>query len=214
VWNAQQRNGCTAMRSGNAGNAGFITVVSGLPRSGTSMMMRMLEAGGLSVLTDNTRRPDEDNPYGYYEFEPVKRLRECNSWLADARGKAVKIVYILLYELPMGHSYKVIFMRRPLGEILASQDAMLRRRGGMTEEEDGGLLAALFDEHQQQLERWLSSRSNIATCYMNYPMILENPRSAAEQVTCFLGLRLNTARMTTVVDARLYRQRQSKAGCG
>jgi len=106
-----------------------ITVVSGLPRSGTSMMMQMLGAGGLAVLTDGKRGADADNPRGYYEYEAVKSLGQDASWLASAGGKAVKIVSALLIHLPDGFDYRVIFMRRPIAEVLASQRAMLDRLG-------------------------------------------------------------------------------------
>src|SRR5262245_35974300 len=101
--------------------AEFLTIVSGLPRSGTSMMMRMLETGGLPVLTDDVRTPDDDNPNGYYEFEAVKQTKQDDSWLQSSEGKAVKMVYRLLYDLPKDRSYKVLFMRRKMEEVLASQ---------------------------------------------------------------------------------------------
>ncbi len=109
----------------------FITVVSGLPRSGTSLMMQMLVAGGLPALTDAVRSPDESNPRGYFEFEPVKRLRTDASWLEQARGRAVKIIHLLLRELPTDgrFQYRVLFLRRPLEEVIASQSAMLARAG-------------------------------------------------------------------------------------
>src|SRR6516162_10352886 len=107
----------------------IITIVSGLPRSGTSMMMRMLEAGGMPILSDNIRRADADNPNGYYEFEPVKHLSQDSSWLRDAYGKAVKMVYRLLYELPLEHKYKVLMINRRIEEVVASQDAMLQHMG-------------------------------------------------------------------------------------
>lgn len=106
-----------------------VTIVTGLPRSGTSMMMRMLEAGGLPVLVDGRRGADIDNPNGYYEFEPVKETRTDASWVEGARGRAVKMVYRLLYDVPAEFRYRVLFMRRDLGEILASQRKMLTRHG-------------------------------------------------------------------------------------
>ena len=105
----------------------MIVVVSGLPRSGTSLMMQMLEAGGLPILMDDRRPADADNPRGYYEFQPVKTLDKDNSWMAQAEGKAVKVVSLLLYHLPPGHDYKVLFMERTIAEVLASQTAMLKR---------------------------------------------------------------------------------------
>ena len=102
-----------------------IAIVSGLPRSGTSMLMKMLEAGGLKPLTDRVRAADEDNPKGYYEFERVKRLEKDKEWLPEARGRAVKIISMLLKHLPPGFSYKILFMLRSMDEVLASQTQML-----------------------------------------------------------------------------------------
>ena len=107
-----------------------IVIVSGLPRSGTSMMMKMLEAGGIPLLTDSIRQADEDNPKGYYEFERAKKLPDGDTaWLKEARGKAVKIIAALLMELPQGYTYQVLFMHRNIQEVLASQSKMLARRG-------------------------------------------------------------------------------------
>ena len=97
-----------------------ITIVSGLPRSGTSLMMQMLEAGGMPVLTDGIRDADEDNPRGYYELEAVKRTKDDPAWLHGAPGKVVKMIYLLLYDLPTTYNYRIIFMRRPLSEVVAS----------------------------------------------------------------------------------------------
>jgi hypothetical protein len=109
-----------------------IVVVSGLPRSGTSMMMKMLEAGGIPVLTDYEREADEDNPKGYFEFERVKNLKDGDdAWLPQAKGKVVKVIAALLTDLPSSYEYEVIFMRRAMPEILASQRQMLIRRGEM-----------------------------------------------------------------------------------
>src|SRR5947208_15012411 len=108
-----------------------ITIVTGLPRSGTSVMMQMLSAGGLPPLTDGLRQPDEDNPRGYFEFEPVKQIRRDTAWLQLAVGKAVKMVHLLLPELPLdqNHRYRVIMMRRDLSDVLASQNKMLMIKG-------------------------------------------------------------------------------------
>src|ERR671934_2987374 len=108
----------------------MIVIVSGLPRSGTSLMMQMLHAGGMPLLIDEQRPPDTDNPNGYWEYEPVKRLQQDNSWMHKAEGKAVKVVSALLQYLPPQHIYKIIFMQRPMQEVLASQAVMLERRGG------------------------------------------------------------------------------------
>jgi hypothetical protein len=119
----------------------FITIVSGLPRSGTSMMMQMLAAGGMPALADNLRQADEDNPRGYYEFERVKEVATDSSWLDEAEGKAVKMVYRLLYDLPADRSYRVIFMIRSLDEVIASQQVMLERSGTASDALDDAQLA-------------------------------------------------------------------------
>ena len=125
----------------------IITIVSGLPRSGTSMMMKMLEAGGMQVLTDHIRTADEDNPKGYYEFERVKQIEHDQAWLPDAQGKVVKMISALLKHLPSSYTYKVIFMRRNIDEILASQKQMLIRRGEPTDVVSDEKLTELFDRH-------------------------------------------------------------------
>src|SRR5262245_34520180 len=106
----------------------MIVVVSGLPRSGTSLMMQMLQAGGMPLLTDDLRPADTNNPKGYWEYEPVKRLQQDNTWMHKAEGKAVKVISVLLQYLPPQHTYKIIFMQRPMQEVLASQTVMLERR--------------------------------------------------------------------------------------
>jgi len=128
----------------------FVTIVSGLPRSGTSMMMRMLDKGGLPVLADSIRVADEDNPRGYYEFEPVKKTAEDASWLEDAEGRVVKMVYRLLYDLPSNRRYRVIFMRRHMDEILASQKKMLVRKGMADNVPPDEEIAALFNSQLTQ----------------------------------------------------------------
>src|SRR5690242_7893637 len=146
----------------------FITIVSGLPRSGTSMMMRMLEAGGMPILTDNLRQADVDNPNGYYEFEPVKQLSKDNAWLDSAYGKAVKMVYLLLYDLPRNHQYRVVFMRRKIAEVIASQEAMLRRQGKKSEALDGAQLARLFHGHLKKLDEWIQNQENFSVLSVSY----------------------------------------------
>ena len=126
--------------------AQFITVVSGLPRSGTSMMMKMLEAGGILPIIDNIRTADEDNPKGYYEFERVKAIDKGDTeWVADAQGKSVKVISALLKHLPSDHQYRVIFIRRHMDEILASQRKMLLRRGEDPDKMDDAEMALLFE---------------------------------------------------------------------
>jgi Sulfotransferase domain len=185
----------------------FITIVSGLPRSGTSMMMRMLEAGGMPILTDNARQADIDNPNGYYEFEPVKQLSKDTSWLDNAYGKAVKMVYLLLYDLPRNHEYRVIFMRRKIAEVIASQEAMLRRQGKKSEGSDDTQLARLFHSHLQKLDAWIQNQENFSVLYVSYNEILNSPERIVMDIDRFLGHRLDTQAMAKVLDPSLYRQR-------
>lgn len=187
-----------------------ITVVSGLPRSGTSMMMQMLEAGGVPILTDRVRAADEDNLKGYYEFERVKALPQDTAWLEEARGKAVKIVSELLRRLPADHAYRIIFMRRDLREVLASQGQMLIRRGVAS---PGGVgddrMAEVFRKHLREVEAWVAGQPQAAVFYADYNEILREPGRWAEEIGRFLGGGLDVKRMAGVVDAMLYRQRRS-----
>lgn len=184
----------------------FITVVSGLPRSGTSMMMRMLEQGGLPLLTDGFRQADPDNPLGYYEFEAVKRLDRDTSWLPDAYNKAVKIIYVFLYRLPPTHRYKVLFMRRALDEVVASQKVMLRRRQENDRMTDQQLIDS-FSDQLQKLDLWVRRQDNFAIHYLEYSDVVADPATAALDVTRFLGLDLDVESMTNSVDPSLHRNR-------
>jgi len=185
-----------------------ITIVSGLPRSGTSMLMKMLEAGGMEVLTDNIRTADEDNPKGYYEFERVKQIEHDQSWLEDARGKAVKMISALLKHLPQGYTYKVIFMRRRIEEILDSQRQMLIRRGQPTDAASDEKMAELFRQHLQRVAAWIDKQPNVEALYVNYSEILESSTKQAKRINQFLGHTLNVENMADVVDQTLYRQRR------
>ncbi|RME45950.1 MAG: sulfotransferase family protein [Caldilineae bacterium] len=186
-----------------------ITIVSGLPRSGTSMMMKMLEAGGIPPLTDKIRTPDEDNPKGYYEFERVKKLDKGDTaWLPEARGKAVKVISALLKHLPDGYTYRVLFMRRKLEEVLASQKQMLIRRGEPTDRVSDEELAAMFRKHLHHIEAWARERPNVHWLDVNYNDLLANPRPEIARINRFLGGGLDEQKMAGVVDPTLYRQRR------
>lgn len=189
-------------------NQEVITVVTGLPRSGTSMMMKMLEAGGMTVLIDHIRTADEDNPKGYYEFERVKQIKEDKAWLPEAKGKVVKMVAALLKHLPPDYAYKVVFLRRTIEEVLASQHKMLIRRGEPADSTADERMAELFRKHIEQIEAWLAEQPNIETIYVEYGHILESPVEQAQAVNRFLGGTLDTHKMADVVDPSLYRQRR------
>lgn len=185
-----------------------IIVVSGLPRSGTSMMMRMLEAAGIQPLTDHIRTADSDNLKGYYEFERVKKLKEGDvAWLSDAQGKAVKIIAALLIELPSNYEYHVLFMRRKMEEILASQNKMLENRGENSTVEDDKM-AELFRKHLEQVEKWMTEQSNLRYIDIDYNKMLENPKPQLEEINKFLGSNLNIEKMMEIVDPSLYHQRK------
>ena len=183
-------------------------VVSGLPRSGTSMMMRMLEAGGLPILTDHVRRADEDNPNGYYEFERVKQIKHDRDWLPEARGKAVKMVSALLSELPAGYRYRVIFMRRKMEEILASQRQMLIRQGKPSDAAADARMAAMFERHLQQIQAWINQHPHIEVVYVNYNRLLVEPLEQVNAVNASCGHTLDTMKMLQVLNPGLYRQRR------
>ncbi len=185
-----------------------IYIVSGLPRSGTSMMMKMLEAGGIKPFVDNIRVPDEDNPKGYYELERVKQLAKDSSWMHEAKGSVVKVISMLLYDLPSMYKYKVIFMQRNMDEILASQATMLERRGKKNNDIPDEELAKKFDLHLKDVKAWMKGQPNIEVIYMNYNELLEDPRESVNQINFFMNQLLDDAKMPQIIDTSLYRQRQ------
>lgn len=193
----------------STGFSEFITVVSGLPRSGTSMMMKMLEAGGIPPVTDELRTPDEDNPKGYYEFERVKQMDKGDvAWVPGAKGKVVKVISALLRYLPGDQQYRVVFVRRNMDEILASQRKMLIRRGEDPNKMDDAQMAMLFEKHLKQIETWLAAQPNIRTLFVHYSDVLADPLPHIASINEFLGGTLDTGRMAEIVDPELYRNRK------
>jgi hypothetical protein len=186
----------------------YITIVSGLPRSGTSMMMQMLAAGGMPVLSDNIRRADEDNPRGYYEYEAVKTTNQDASWLKHAYGKAVKMVYLLLYELPQDYNYRVVLMTRKISEVIASQETMLQRHSRDTGALNSAELGRLFENELLQLQSWLQDRSNFEVLKMNYNSVIRDPDSEVRRLVAFIDRNLDMRAMVAVLDRSLYRHRR------
>ncbi len=184
----------------------FLTVVSGIPRSGTSLMMRMLELGGMPVLTDLVRGADIDNPRGYYEYEAVKGLKQDASWVARSCGKAVKMVYLLVYDLPPNVEYRILFMHRNLDEVLASQKVMLDRLGKPTSIADAKM-ASLFRNHIGKFAVWAKERPNIQVLDVNYNDMVANPGLIVAGVDRFLGGGLDTNAMARAIEPGLYRNR-------
>jgi len=185
----------------------MITIVSGLPRSGTSLMMQMLVAGGMTPLSDGERAADADNPRGYLEWERIKTLPNDPGCIAEAEGKVVKVISRLLRALPEGHEYRVVFMQRPMAEVLASQDAMLKRRGKYKEGIDLGMIARQFERDLQAADDWMNRRPNVRAMRVAYQDVLRDPKETAKRLAEFLDLKLDTAAMAEQVDASLYRNR-------
>ncbi|MEO7319951.1 MAG: sulfotransferase family protein [Chthoniobacteraceae bacterium] len=169
--------------------------------------MQILAAGGIPPLTDELRAPDESNPRGYFEFDPVKRLRTDRSWIDQARGHAIKVIHLLLAELPIEPQlrYRVLFLRRPLSEVLASQRVMLERQGKKAA--DDGMLSKVFQAQLEQAERSLAAQPSFRVLHVQHHALFENPQPTIEQVNEFLGGQLDVSAMKAVIDPALYRQR-------
>ena len=185
----------------------MITVVSGLPRSGTSLMMQMLVAGGMTPLSDGERTADPDNPRGYLEWERIKQLPNDPGCIVEAEGKVVKVISRLLLSLPLGHEYRVIFMQRPLPEVLASQDQMLRRRGTFKENANPAAMAAAFEKHLREVYAWLDGKPYVKSIRVTYHDVLKQPEEVGRRIAEFLETPLNMQSMTQQVDGSLYRNR-------
>ena len=187
-----------------------VVIVSGLPRSGTSMMMKMLEAGGQAILTDNLRVADANNPKVYFEFERVKNMKDGDlAWMSEAVGKVVKIVTGLIMFLPSGYNYKIIFMRRDLNEILSSQKKMLGRLGKEDDNIPDDKMAKVYEEHLKEVRGWLIRQPNIETLYVNYNSMVKDPKEALNKINDFLGGGMDVSVMSAVVDKELYRERKA-----
>jgi tetratricopeptide (TPR) repeat protein len=183
---------------------GEVIIVSGLPRSGTSMMMQILDAAGLDILTDKIRNADENNPKGYYEFEPVKSLARDSSWFNQADGKVVKVIAQLLKFLPDGYTYKVIFMKRNINEVLTSQQKML----GKDSKNFPLALAETFKKELSRIENWFQIQPNFEVIYADYGDLVSNPNSAVDEICNFLNIEPEKKEnMVRVVDRSLHRNK-------
>jgi hypothetical protein len=185
-----------------------IVVVSGLPRSGTSMAMRMLAEGGMEIVTDGIRAADEDNPNGYFEDERVKALAKTpdKSWVAEARGKALKVVSLLLQHLPTAHRYQVLFIHRPLREVLASQAKMLVRRGQPSTASDEEM-TRVFEGHLAKVRQLLTSSPHFELLELRHETVIKDPLGEAKRIRKFLGRPLDVEKMAAAVDPKLHRNR-------
>jgi len=191
------------------GQKPFITVVSGLPRSGTSMMMSALRAGGMPLLLDGIREADANNPKGYFEYERVKKLPVGDTeWLKSAEDKAVKIISALLEHLSDAYDYRVIFMERDIDEILKSQKRMLARNGtdqGATVSDED--MRRHFQAYLEEVQSLLNERGWLKVIYVSYNQVLQNPIGEFQRVAKFLDGKVDPVLMMEVVDPTLYREK-------
>ena len=186
-----------------------IIIVSGLPRSGTSLIMQMLQAGRVPILTDKARQPDKANPRGYFEHEAVKDLQNRPKFISEASGKAVKVISHLLQYLPPGYSYKVIFVQRNLDEVLDSQEKLLAHLQN-SESADRDHFKNIYRKHLTEVRKQLANRSDTENLYLHYEEIITNPHSASQAIEQFLGQELDIMQMQQVVDPVLYRNRREQ----
>jgi hypothetical protein len=170
-------------------------------------MMQMLAAGGLPVLTDGLRAADDDNQHGYFEWEPVKQLPKNPSLIAQAEGKTVKVISSLLAALEPGHEYRVIFMIRPVDEIVKSQAIMIQRRQTQGAALSASQIAATLGAHREQVLRWLETQRHLPTLPVEHRNLLGSATTESERIANFLGMPLDTAAMAQCVDPALWRQR-------
>jgi len=189
-----------------------VIIVSGLPRSGTSMMMKMLSAGGLEIVSDGERGADVDNPEGYFEYERVKDLDKPKDagWVVETRGKVLKVISFLLRHLPSTCRYKIIFMRREIDEVIASQNKMLVNRGEPVDPDSDAVTRKDLEAHLQRVEQLFGMRSNFEVLQVAHRDVIENPLDQARIINRFLGGRLDVEKMASVVDPELYRTKAVK----
>jgi len=186
-----------------------IVVVSGLPRSGTSMLMKMLDEGGMQIMTDSERTADIDNPKGYFEYERVKDLEKetDKSYVSEGRGKVLKVISFLIKDLPDDNDYRVIFMRRNLDEVIASQNKMIQRLGT---DDSTAAEEAMKEAYRNDIVRTrllCKNRPNFELIEISYKSTVEDPEETARSVNAFVGGHLDEAAMRVAVDGSLYRNR-------
>lgn len=184
-----------------------IIVVSGLPRSGTSLMMQILHAWGIPLLVDDQRPPDESNPNGYFEYQPVKNLDRDASWLFKAKGKAIKIISHFLFYLPDTFHYKIIFMNRELEEIIRSQNKMLQRLNKPMGRLSIERLKIRFERHLQEIHQWMTDRPNIDFIDLWFQAIIQQPEKELPKIRNFLKLAPPPTKVLSRIDPKLYRSK-------
>ena len=171
-------------------------------------MQSMLEAGGVEPLTDAVRKADENNPKGYFEYERVKALKDGDTaWLELAEGKSVKIISWLLKFIPERYDYQILFMKRDMNEILASQKKMLIDRGEPTDKVSDDELAQLYTNHLNDIDKWMTEQKNIRFLYVDYNNMLKDPTPAIKSIGKIFDDQLDAGKMAQVIDPNLYRQK-------
>lgn len=190
-----------------------VVLVSGLPRSGTSMLMQMLEKGGMPIVTDKIRTADEDNPRGYHEFERIKELDKTSdkTWLKQYRGQVIKTISFLLQDLPLNLNYQVLFMRRDIEEVLRSQNKMLERNGTGDTVVPDSKMRQNYQFHLKKVYYQLDTTPNFRVLYLDYAAVVEDPFREARRINDFLKSNLDVEAMASAVESGLYRNRHSKS---
>ncbi len=191
----------------------YFTIVSGLPRSGTSLMMQMLAAGGIEPMTDEIRAPDKSNPKGYFEWEMIKRIGMDHRLLEqpEVQGKAIKVISTLLPQLPKAHNYKVLFMQRNISEILQSQELLLQELHKTIETQDPIAAGEDLVKHNMDIIKWAQNAPHIDVLQVEHAELMRNPQTQIKNISAFLGAdALKTPHlMKNVIDTSLYRNRES-----
>jgi predicted AlkP superfamily phosphohydrolase/phosphomutase/tetratricopeptide (TPR) repeat protein len=180
-----------------------VIIVSGLPRSGTSMMMQILEAGGIEVFTDEIRQPDQNNPKGYFEYEKTKSLAKDNTWVQEAEGQALKVIAHLLPYLPNNLKYKVIFMQRDMKEVIRSQQKMINKNIDTFPV----AIAQAFEKEVEKVMAWARKEPDVDLLVLNYSEIIANPETEVKKISSFLNVYLDENEMISVIDPTLYRNK-------
>lgn len=192
------------------GNPKDIIIVSGLPRSGTSMMMQLLHAADIPIITDQVRKPDTSNAKGYYEHEGVKALAQQHyDCLANAQGCAIKIVSSLLKHLPKNQGYKIVFMQRNLDDVLASQQAMLKQLESESKKDHDPQLKQLYTNHLIQVKHWLTRQSYIDVLYVDYNQSVNHPQHIIHSLSRFLNITPDHTKLQNVIDKNMQHHRRA-----
>lgn len=174
-------------------------------------MMQILGAAGVPLLCDTARPPDASNPRGYFELEAVKRTRRDASWLERAPGHAVKVIHALLADLPRDRSYRVIWMERPIAEVVESQNAMLARLGRASDDLPAAELERVFAAQSARARALLEEADCFRWTRVSYPTLVRDPLPSLDALRRFLDLGAPLEALATQVVPDLHRTRGAAA---